>query len=110
MYMCHIRGQKYKINCLYCNTELSISKKELSRGKKYCNKGCYYNHTNENPESIFGDRVKNDLREVRICKVCGKDFICKKKTKKEMCSNECRVIWGKRDDVKKQRLESMYNN
>jgi len=109
MYMCHIRGQKYKINCLYCNTELLISKKELGRGKKYCNKECYYNHTNENPEIVFGNRIKTDLRENRICKVCGKDFICKKKNIKEMCSNECRVIWGKRDDVKKQRLESMCN-
>lgn len=107
MYMCHIRGQKYKINCLYCNTELIITRKELTRGKKYCNKECYYKHTEENPYSVFGSRVKEDLREEKICKVCGKDFICKKKTKKEMCSNECRVIWGKRDDVKKQRLDSM---
>jgi very-short-patch-repair endonuclease len=105
--MYHSRGQKYRINCLYCNTELIITKKELTRGKKYCNKDCYYKHSNESPVIVFGDRIKNDLRETRNCKVCGNEFICKKKAKKEMCSNECRVIWGNKVDIQNQRIVNM---
>jgi len=48
---------------------------------------------------------KRNNREIRKCKVCGKNFEVKKTTKKEMCSYECRKIWAKIPENKNNRIK-----
>src|ERR1035437_4838133 len=44
---------------------------------------------------LCSDKLKKkNNREIRVCKVCKKDFEVKKVNIKEICSDECRKIWS----------------
>jgi very-short-patch-repair endonuclease len=54
----------------------------------------------------MGRKKDETIREIRKCKICGKEFIVKKKHSKEMCSDECRLQWGEKEEVKQKRLDT----
>lgn len=95
---------KIELICQCCNQEFITEYKH--RDKKFCSRDCYFENARQG--KIKTGRKKDDtIREVRTCKVCGNNFECRKKEVKEICSDECRVKWGKEDHVKQKRLESI---
>jgi endogenous inhibitor of DNA gyrase (YacG/DUF329 family) len=66
--------------------------KKTKWGGKTCSRAC------------SGELKKKANREIRKCKICGKEFEVKKTTKREFCSDECRVIWGSIPENKEKRI------
>lgn len=95
---------KIELICQCCNK--SFETKFKFRDKKFCSRDCYFESVRQG-KTKMGRTKDETIREFRECKVCGKEFESKKKQSKEMCSNECRIKWGERDDVKENRLEKI---
>lgn len=90
-----------EINCVNCNKEFIVPYKQ--RKRKFCSRSCFFEHGKKN--NSVGRKKDETIREVRKCKVCGDEFESKKKHKKEICSDKCRVVWGKKNVVKQKRIE-----
>ena len=69
---------------------------------------CYFKNARAGKTKI-GRKKDESIREIRECKVCNKEFEVKKNHFKEMCSDDCRIKWGERDDVKEKRLQTIKN-
>ena len=95
---------KIELICQCCNKTFETQFK--FRDKKFCSRECYFENARQGKLKM-GRKKDETIREVRECKVCNKEFEVKKKHFKEICSDECRLIWGKRKDVKEKRLESI---
>jgi hypothetical protein len=95
---------KIELTCQCCNKHFETEFK--FRDKKFCSRDCYFEDV-RNGKTKMGRNKDETIREFRECKVCGKDFEVKKKHSKEMCSDECRIKWGERGDVKEKRLVSI---
>jgi predicted NAD-dependent protein-ADP-ribosyltransferase YbiA (DUF1768 family) len=94
---------KIELICQCCNKPFETEFK--FRDKKFCSRNCYFQNARQGKTKI-GRSKDETIRETRECKVCGKEFEVKKKQNKQMCSDECRVKWGNRDDVKQKRLDT----
>ena len=95
---------KIELICQCCDKPFETEYK--FRDKKFCSRGCYFENVRKGKLKI-GRNKDESIREVRLCKVCDKEFEVKKNHSKEMCSNECRVKWGENDVVKQKRLISI---
>ncbi len=95
---------KIELVCQCCNKTFETEFK--FRDKKFCSRECYFENVRQGKLKM-GRKKDETIREVRECKVCGKEFEVKKKHFKEICSDECRLVWGERKDVKEKRLESI---
>jgi hypothetical protein len=69
------------------------------RDKLYCNRECYFKDNN----SKVGTKDREKYYEDRNCIVCDTTFNVRKKVKKTMCSDDCRVIHNKLN--KEKRIE-----
>ncbi len=95
---------KIELICQCCNKPFETEFK--FRDKKFCSRDCYFENVRQGKLKM--GRTKDEtIREVRECKVCNKEFEVKKRHSKEMCSDECRIKWGERDDVKEKRLKTI---
>lgn len=95
---------KIELICQCCDKPFETEYK--FRDKKFCSRDCYFENVRKGKLKI-GRNKDESIREVRLCKVCDKEFEVKKNHNKEMCSNECRVKWGENDIVKQKRLNSI---
>jgi len=77
---------KEKTNCLVCG-------KKTKYGGKTCSRDC------------SDEFKKKNNREIRNCKVCKSEFYVKKNNKKEICSDNCRKIWGSIKENKENRIK-----
>ena len=94
---------KIELICQCCNKPFETEFK--FRDKKFCSRDCYFEYARQG-KTKMGRKKDESLREIRECKVCSKEFEVKKKHFKEICSDECRVKWGEREDVKQKRLDA----
>lgn len=95
---------KIELNCQHCNQNFETEYK--FRDKKFCSRNCYFENARQGRIKM-GRKKDESLREVRECKVCNKEFEVKKNHSKEICSNECRLKWGEKEEVKQKRLDSI---
>jgi hypothetical protein len=95
---------KIELTCQCCNKPFETEFK--FRDKKFCSRDCYFEDV-RNGKTKMGRKKDETIREVRECKVCNKEFEVKKKHSKEICSDECRLVWGEKDSVKEKRLSSI---
>jgi very-short-patch-repair endonuclease len=86
--------------CEHCKKEFTIPFKQ--RNKKYCNQTCYVS------AGIKGKPKQVDLYEKRKCLNCEKEFEIRKKQQNKICSDECRLIWNKKNSQErcKKSIES----
>lgn len=100
---------KIELTCQYCNNLFTTDYKH--RDKKFCNRSCYFGYAKKN--NLLGKPKDESVREKRTCLQCGSEFIERKKHNKTICSDECRLIWSKKDENKKNRIlkskESLLN-
>jgi hypothetical protein len=95
---------KINLTCECCNKEFETDYK--FRDKKFCSRTCYFEHARD--KKIKTGRYKDPkLREVRNCKVCNTKFEVRKKEKRTMCSDECRLKWSKIPENKEKLRESI---
>jgi len=94
---------KIELICQCCNKSFETEFK--FRDKKFCSRECYFDNARQGKIKM-GRKKDETIREVRECKVCGKEFGVKKKHSKEMCSDECRLKWGEKEEVKQKRLNT----
>jgi hypothetical protein len=97
---------KIKLTCECCSKEFETEYK--FRDKKFCSRDCYFNSARQG-KTKMGKSKDPNVRETRNCKVCNIEFEIRKKDPREICSNECRLEWGKKDEVKKSRIENIKN-
>ena len=95
---------RIELICQCCNKPFETEFK--FRDKKFCSRDCYFEDVRKG-KTKMGRTKDETIREFRECKVCNKEFEVKKKQPKEMCSDECRIKWGERNDVKEKRLETI---
>ncbi len=95
---------KIELICQCCNKSFETEFK--FRDKKFCSRDCYFEDVRKG-KTKMGRTKDETIREFRECKICNKEFEVKKKQPKEMCSDECRIKWGERNDVKEKRLETI---
>jgi len=69
---------KTKINCLFCNKEISLAPWEVKAGKKYCSPQC---------DKDYRKKLRIE-RDTINCELCGNIFTRKDKNGK-FCSKEC---------------------
>lgn len=81
---------KIELECLSCNKSFITEFKY--RDKKFCNKNCYFDYARKN--KLLGKIKDPSVREIRTCIQCGKEFEERKKHRKKICSDECRIIWN----------------
>ncbi|PCI28131.1 hypothetical protein COB55_04445 [Candidatus Wolfebacteria bacterium] len=81
-----------EVRCLICDKHISDGITQGDQERKTCSLEC---------RDILR---KQDTHEIRNCKVCGKEFEIRKKRKKTMCSDECRIEWSARPENKEYRL------
>ncbi len=91
---------KIDLTCQNCNKIFTTIYKH--RDKKFCDRNCYFNYARKN--NTLGRTKDESVREKRNCVQCGIEFIERKKYDKTICSNECRLIWSKKDENKKNRI------
>jgi hypothetical protein len=97
---------KIELNCQHCNKNFETEYK--FRDKKFCSRNCYFENARQGKIKI-GRSKDETIREERECKVCGTKFQTKKNHFKELCSDECRIKWGNKTDVKEKRLQKIKN-
>lgn len=86
---------KIELVCECCRNTFIVDYKY--RDKKYCSRDCYFTHVRNGNKSI--GRLRDDsTRETRTCLECGNEFIERKKHKKTLCSDECRLSWSKKPE------------
>ena len=95
---------KIELICQCCDKPFETEFK--FRDKKFCSRDCYFEDVRKG-KTKMGRTKDETIREFRECKICGKEFEVKKKHSKEMCSDECRIKWGERNEVKEKRLETI---
>lgn len=76
----------YDIECDYCHKSFyrrgNHIDRQIKRGQnKFCSVECEINYRAE------------QARETRICKICGKEFECKKRLEQRFCSHDCQNKW-----------------
>jgi hypothetical protein len=86
------------LTCKNCKKEFTTLFKH--RDKKYCSRKCYF----EDPSNKIGRKKDNNLYEDRNCIVCSETFNVRKKVKRTMCSDECRIKHNL--DNKETRIEA----
>lgn len=92
---------KVEIECLNCNQLFLTDYKH--RDKKFCNRSCYFTYAKKN-NSIGRDKDP-EVREERSCIQCGDTFNERKKYKRKICSDECRLKWNSNPENIKKRLK-----
>jgi hypothetical protein len=101
---------KINLTCQCCNKQFETDYK--FRDKKFCSRACYFQDV-RNGKATIGRHKDINVREVRQCKVCDTEFEVRKKEKKTMCSDECRLEWSKmsenKDKLKKSIKEGVLN-
>jgi hypothetical protein len=101
---------KINLTCQCCNKQFETDYK--FRDKKFCSRTCYFQDV-RNGKTIIGRHKDINVREVRQCKVCDTEFEVRKKEKRTMCSDECRLEWSKmsenKDKLKKSIKEGVLN-
>jgi hypothetical protein len=91
---------KIELTCQYCNNLFTTDYK--NRDKKFCNRSCYFGYAKKN--NLLGKQKDDSVREKRNCVQCNVEFIERKKHNKTLCSDECRSIWSKKEENKKNRI------
>jgi len=77
--------------CLECGKEFVVGLNRANAAK-YCSYECK------------GKAKIKETHEIRICKVCGKEFNEYKNKKREICSDNCRKEWNAKSENKIARL------
>ena len=93
---------KIELRCKCCNVLFTTDFKH--RDKQFCNRKCYFEYAKKN--NLLGKKEDESIRENRVCTQCGLKFTERKKHKKKICSNECRLLWNKKEDNKKIRINN----
>jgi len=86
----YILPMKVELECLSCNKSFITDFKH--RDKKFCDRSCYFNYARKN--KLLGKTKDSNVREIRTCVQCGKEFEERKKHQKKICSEECRILWN----------------
>ena len=89
-----------ELKCINCDNNFIAEYKH--RDKKYCSRSCYFEFANKN--KTIGRKKDESIREVRKCDMCNNDFEVKINNKKKLCSDECRIKWGKIKENKDKRI------
>jgi hypothetical protein len=92
---------KIEIKCTNCNNSFITDYKQ--RNRKFCGRDCFFDHSKKN--NTIGKKKDDSVREYRSCLECGKNFEERKKYKRNLCSNECRLLWNSREENKNNRIE-----
>ena len=93
---------KIELKCKCCNKLFTTDFKH--RDKQFCNRKCYFEYAKKN--KLLGREKNQSVRENRKCLQCGVEFNERKKYKKNICSDECRLLWNKNENNKKTRIEN----
>lgn len=91
---------KIKLNCQNCNNVFETEYK--FRDKKYCNQNCYFEHAKK--IKLLGNKYDKSVRETRKCLQCGSEFTERKKHERKLCSDDCRLLWNKKETNKDYRI------
>ncbi len=95
---------KINLLCQCCGKEFETEYK--FRDKKFCSRNCYFDKARKGEVKIGKNKDPN-VREVRNCKVCNSAFEVRKKEKRTMCSDKCRLVWAKIPENKEKLKESI---
>ena len=96
---------KVELKCNNCSSMFIVDYKH--RNKKFCKQSCYIDYARKN--KLFGKEKDDSVREERICVQCQNTFTERKKYSRKLCSSECRDIWNKNEENKKNRIEKSKN-
>jgi hypothetical protein len=96
---------KIELECNNCHNKFLTDYKH--RDKKYCGRTCYFDFARKN--NLLGKEKDDEVREERNCVQCGIIFVERKKYERKLCSGECREIWNKNEENKKNRINKSKN-
>lgn len=100
--------KEFKVNCSYCEKEFIIKEREYKfdiNKKYYCSKSCASSShkLNDNQKQNISNGVKNFLKSnnpnyicykdiIKICPICGKEYVSKYNTCSQSCGAKFRYI------------------
>ena len=92
--------------CKNCGKEF---KHENYDGKEFCSRECYweYRRNHRNEFEYIGEKRKAGSHEVRVCEMCGKEFVTYKKSERRFCSDECRAKYCKTPERNEKRNKTI---
>lgn len=93
---------KVELKCTSCSNMFITDYKH--RDKKFCDRTCYFEYAKKN--KLLGKEKDESVREERFCVQCGNNFTERKKHERNLCSNECRVLWNQNEENKKNRINN----
>ena len=93
---------KIELKCKNCNNMFITNFK--FRDKKFCDRTCYFEFARKN--NFLGNKKYPTVREQRKCLQCGSEFTERKKHKRTLCSDECRLKWNLIQENKDKRIKN----